>query len=171
MVDNVLVYAGEITDAFAWFVWAVVLMVLGLFCLWRSTQNDKLTDLRIVGAAMVLWVGTDLIGAAMPLVSDIIENILGSMGLWMDTSSISGSIGSAVGAVLFGIGAFGMVRVLTTVAGGVQQAPAVAAPQKQPIKKKATKTPPKQAQAAGGPPGAPGAPAPGGPPGPPGPPR
>lgn len=169
MVDRVLVYAGEVTDAFAWFVWFVVLLVLGLFCLWRSTQNDKLADLRIVGAAMVLWVGTDLLGAATPLVSDIIESILGGLGLWMDVQSISGSVGSAVAAVLFGVGGFGLLRVLTTVAGGVQQASAPAAVQKQATPKKPVKTAPKPAQAAGGPPGAPAAP--GGPPGPPGPPR
>jgi hypothetical protein len=167
MVDQVLVYTGEITGAFAWFVWAVVLMILGLFAIWRSTQNERLVDLRIVGAALVIWVGTDLLGAAMPLVSDLIESVLGGMGLWVDTSRVSGAIGSAIGAVIVGIGGFGAIRVLTAVAGGVTVAPA-AVPAKQPAKKanKAAASPPKQVAAAGGPPGPPGAPS-----GPPGPPR
>ncbi|MCB9674023.1 MAG: hypothetical protein H6737_02845 [Alphaproteobacteria bacterium] len=155
---DLLLYVDSLTSFVALLVWWVCIAALGIVVLWRSTQNPRIVDLRITGVALVLWVGTDVLGAIITrFLLSIFDNILAAVGLYMSFDLIADDLGDMIGGVLVvGMG-YGVASALLSVAGGPTNA---APPKPAGAKASAPAAPRIAAGVPGGPPGAPGPPGP-----------
>ncbi|MEZ4318466.1 MAG: hypothetical protein R3F61_13220 [Myxococcota bacterium] len=162
---DLLLYVDSVTNGLSTLVAWLTLGLLGVLCVFRSMQNPRIADLRVTGAALLLWVITDFLGVFTGYFTGFLDGVLGAIGLYMSFDAISVDVGRMIGSVLLFGGGYGIVQSLLSVAGGVPSAagPAPATKASKPAKGGIPAAVP------GGPPGAPGAPP--GVPGPPGPPK
>jgi len=152
VAGDLLLFVDNLTSGLVSLVWSVVLLGVGAFTVFRSTQNPKITDLRLTGGAMLLWVVTDIVGWGLSFVTGFFDGILANIGLYMSTSAISEDVGSMVGAIIVGMGGVGLVQTLLALAGG----PPIATVQPKAAAPAIKSGPP--IGVPGGPPGAPGPP-------------